>query len=64
MSYTVKEMEAQKYLEALDVKLKEFLPENPGEQVSSKNSTTVADDYMGSFKAGERLGSVSSNTSQ
>jgi hypothetical protein len=62
MSYTVREMEAQKYLEALDLKLYEFLPENPGESVSS-GTTTVADDYMGSFKAGERLGSIESNSS-
>ena len=62
MSYTVREMEAQRYLESLDEKLKEFLPENPGESVASGN-TVVADNYMGSFKAGERLGSVGSNSS-
>ena len=62
MSYTVREMEAQRYLEALDLKTKEYLPENPGESGSS-SSTVVADNYMGSFKAGERLGSVGSNGS-
>jgi hypothetical protein len=64
MSYTVREMEAQRYLEELDRRIKEFLPENVGEAAGSGSSTVVADNYMGSFKAGERLGSVNSNGSQ
>lgn len=51
-------------MEALNDKLKEFLPENPGEAPSGGSSSTkVADNYMGSFKAGERVGSVNSNSS-
>ena len=55
-------MEAQRYLEALDAKLKEFLPENPNEN-NKESATVVAEDYVGSFKAGEHLGSVASNSS-
>lgn len=62
-SYEIREMEAQRYLEALDEKVKQYFP-NADDVENQRNSSQVVDNYMGSLdsKGSGSLNKVNKST--